>query len=211
MADIIGLLIFLFILLFSIVIHEVAHGWMADRCGDSTARHMGRLTMNPLVHIDPIGTVLIPFALILFSKISNSPLFLFGWAKPVPINPYNFNNPNTDVAKVGLAGPIANFTVAVLLALLYRVFPYIYPIAQLGIVLNLVLGTFNLIPIPPLDGSRVLVSLLPPHLAYKFSKLDRYGFIILIILLYSGGIDVILKLIIFPLTAILIPAPITSI
>ncbi len=196
-----NLVISLPLFFFAVVIHEVAHGWMAERCGDTTARQMGRLTLNPFAHIDPIGTIILP----LFLVIASSPI-LFGWAKPVPINPRNFHNPKKDIIRVSLAGPGANIILAVLCSLLVRLsflgvsqFPYIELILELTIFVNLILGIFNLIPIPPLDGSRILAGLLPVHLASKFSRLDPYGFIILIILLYLRIINVLLDLVVTPL------------
>lgn len=196
-----NLIISLPVLFFAIVIHEFAHGWMAERSGDLTARQMGRLTLNPLAHIDPMGTILLPAFLIMIK----SPV-LFGWAKPVPINPLNFHNPKKDIIWVGLAGPLANLMVVVICSLLLRLsslglaqFPYIMVILEMGVFINLIFAVFNLIPVPPLDGSRILVGLLPYQLAYKFSRLDPYGFIILIALLYLGVINLILGIVVTPL------------
>jgi Zn-dependent protease len=201
-----NLIISLPILFFAIVIHEFFHGWVAERCGDLTARHMGRLTLNPLDHIDPMGTIILPAFLILIK----SPV-LFGWAKPVPINPLNFNNPKRDIIWVGLAGPLANLAVAVICSLLLRLsgllgllqFPYIILILEMGVFINLIFAVFNLIPVPPLDGSRIMAGLLPQQMAYKFSRLDQYGFIILIALLYLGVINFILGIVVNPLYHIL--------
>ncbi|MFH1239212.1 MAG: site-2 protease family protein [bacterium] len=196
-----NLIIALPVLFFAIVIHEFAHGWMAGRCGDLTARQMGRLTLNPLAHIDPMGTVLLPIFLVMIK----SPI-LFGWAKPVPINPLNFRNPKRDIIWVGLAGPLTNLMVALICSLILRLpflglaqFPYILLILEMGVFINLIFAVFNLIPVPPLDGSRILVGLLPHQLAYKFSRLDQYGFIILIALLYLGIINFILGIVVTPL------------
>jgi Zn-dependent protease len=182
--------------LFSIVIHEVSHGWMASKLGDDTAKNMGRLTLNPLVHIDPIGTIILPFIMI----ILGGPVF--GWAKPVPFNPYNFDprvNRRNGIMWVGIAGPASNFTIAFvasfvlvfserflsgLPALLYI---SIFQLAQVLVLINLILGFFNLIPIPPLDGSKVLMRFLPQRLELQYLKLERYGMLILILILATGG------------------------
>ncbi len=174
------------IFLFAIIIHEVAHGWVANKLGDSTARYSGRLTLNPLAHIDPFGTILLP---ILLWRL-NSPV-IFGWAKPVPINFWNLRHPKRDIILVGLAGPLANFLAAVFLSLFLKLSlsPAIYTVINSAILLNLVLGVFNLIPIPPLDGSRVIVGLLPDKFAYIYSRLEIYGFVIIFLLLYLGVFD----------------------
>ena len=182
--------------LFSIVIHEVSHGWMASKLGDDTAKNMGRLTLNPLVHIDPIGTLILPFIMI----ILGGPVF--GWAKPVPFNPYNFRprvNRRNGIMWVGIAGPASNFAIAFvasfvlvfserflsgLPALLYI---SIFQLAQVLVFINLILGFFNLIPIPPLDGSKVLMRFLPQSFEPHFLKLERYGMLILILILATGG------------------------
>lgn len=175
------------ILLFSVIVHEVMHGVVAKKFGDRTAEKMGRLTLNPLPHIDPIGTLLLPALLIL----SGSPL-LFGWAKPVPVNPLNFSNLRRGELMVSAAGIIANFSLAIIAALIFhflnalpQTFPFILgALLRYSVIINLVLGVFNLFPIPPLDGSKVLQSLLPYHLAKEFQKLEQYGFIILLIFLF---------------------------
>lgn len=173
----------LIILFFSIVLHEVAHGLMAERHGDPTARMMGRITLNPLVHIDPVGTILLPLIMIVFG----SP-FIFGWAKPVPINPRNLNNPKRDMMWIALAGPATNFVLSLFLALIFRVLVRPGTIAETilfyGVTINLVLAFINLIPIPPLDGSRILSGLLPDRYNFRLAQLERYGFIILIPLLF---------------------------
>lgn len=172
-------------LLFAITIHETAHGWVASKFGDPTAKLLGRLTLNPLKHIDPIGTIIVPA--ILFSLGG----FVFGWAKPVPVTWQNLKNPRRDMALVAVAGPLANLVMALLwvgiakIAILVNNAPFIY-MAQIGISINLVLMLLNLIPIPPLDGSRVVASFLSPSMAYQFNKLEVYGFLILVILLASG-------------------------
>jgi len=173
----------LIILFFSIVLHEVAHGLMAERHGDPTARMMGRITLNPIAHIDPVGTILLPLIMIVFG----SP-FIFGWAKPVPINPRNLNNPKRDMMWIALAGPATNFVLSLFLALVFRVLVRPGTIAETilfyGVTINLVLGFINLIPIPPLDGSRILSGLLPDRYNFRLAQLERYGFIILIPLLF---------------------------
>lgn len=176
--------IFSLILFFlAVVIHEFAHGWVAYKLGDPTAKYSGRLTLNPLAHIDPIGTIILPVFLI----ITGSPI-LFGWAKPVPVNFLGLHNPKKDVSLVGLAGPVANIILAILISLIIKIKIAILPIQILEqfMVLNLVLATFNLIPIPPLDGSRVVTGLLPPRLAYQYMRLEPFGFVIIIIMLYKG-------------------------
>lgn len=172
-------------LLFAITVHETAHGWVASKCGDPTAKVLGRLTLNPLKHIDPIGTIVVPA--ILFSLGG----FVFGWAKPVPVTWQNLKNPRRDMAFVAVAGPLANLMMAFLWVVIAKIaegfntIPIIY-MAQIGISINLVLMLLNLLPIPPLDGSRVVASFLSPAMAYQFNKLEIYGFLILVLLLASG-------------------------
>ena len=178
-------------LLFGITLHEVAHGWVAKRLGDKTALMMGRLTLNPLKHIDPIGTILVPGLMMLAGGV------IFGWAKPVPVTWQNLNNPKRDMALVALAGPMANLGMAFLWALIARLgillsavspwasIPMIL-MGKVGIVLNLVLMVLNLLPLPPLDGGRIMTSLLPGPLSYRFSRIEPYGFFILIALLMTG-------------------------
>ena len=174
------------ILLFSVIVHEVMHGFVARKFGDHTAEKAGRLTLNPLPHIDPFGTILLPALLIM----PGSPI-LFGWAKPVPVNPLNFSNIRRAELMVSAAGILANFGLAITAAILYHILnalPQTFP-ALLGallrftVTINLVLGIFNLFPIPPLDGSKVLLSQLPYNLAKQYQKLEPYGILILLILL----------------------------
>ena len=175
-------------LMAALVLHEVAHGYVAYRLGDPTARSMGRLTLNPLKHLDPLGTI----AFFIFS---------FGWAKPVPVDPRYFENPRKGMLLTAVAGPCTNFGLAALFAAVMHLcmaFPFsqgtlteqiivpVYLIAQAGVFVNLILGVFNLLPIPPLDGSNVLAYFLPPELAHKFMSLDRYGFVILIGIILAG-------------------------
>ena len=170
--------------------HEFAHGWVADRLGDGTARGEGRLTLNPIRHIDPIGSVLVPLVLALMPGN-----FLFGWAKPVPVNPYNLRSPKTDMAWVAAAGPITNFLLAFSAAFFLRMIQKIPSTEATAFVLtpliaflfffilvNIVLGIFNLIPIPPLDGGRIAVGLLPTDMAAKWAALEPYGMLIIVVL-----------------------------
>jgi len=177
--------------LFAIVIHEVAHGWVAHRLGDSTAYMMGRLSLNPLKHIDPIGTILVPA--ILISTVG----FAFGWAKPVPINWQNLTKPKRDIALVAVAGPAANLLMAIAWALVMKLASLLpaswelisMPLSYMGlfgILINTVLMVFNLIPIPPTDGGRIATSLLPPRIAYTVSRVEPYGMFILIALILTG-------------------------
>jgi Zn-dependent protease len=184
------LLVIAFII--AIVFHEVAHAWMADRLGDPTARLKGRLTLNPLAHLDLYGTVLVPLLLIFF----RSPI-IFGWAKPVVFDPYNLKNPRRDSALISFAGPFSNFVIAVMLAIILRLFgqliyptPYLFPLFMAIISINVVLGIFNLIPIHPLDGGKIFIGLLPAQEAREADVfLRRYGFIILLLLIFPifGG------------------------
>jgi len=176
------------IFFFSVVVHEVSHGAMALKCGDPTAKAMGRLTLNPIPHIDIFGTIIVPFILYLMGG------FIIGWAKPVPVNPYNFYDIRKCTIKVGLAGPLTNYGLAVVFSLIVWLlniagvqnsqagFTLIALLAG-GVSVNLILGTFNLIPIPPLDGSRVVSSLLPDELSEKYERISPYGFLILILVL----------------------------
>lgn len=195
------MLILIVILFVSITFHEYAHGWMADRLGDPTPKQSGRLSLNPLVHIDLFGTIILPILLlILSSRLLGQPLAI-GYAKPVPINPYHFRRPRKDIALVGLAGPLMNILIAVFLSLLVRLgFPLFTEAIILGIMINLILAIFNLTPVPPLDGSKVVASLLPKNTAYKYLKIESYGFFIIVLLLASGFF----KWFILPLVSILL-------
>ena len=169
----------------AISVHESAHAWMANRLGDPTARLQGRISLNPLDHIDLLGTIVIPMLLI----ISGTGI-LFGWAKPTPFNPWNLKNPRRDSALISLAGPASNFLLATGLAVIFRLIPntnFIADVVLQFIVLNLVLAFFNLIPIPPLDGFKVVGGLLPKNLYYQWASLERYGFFILIAFFFFGG------------------------
>jgi len=182
------------ILVFSIVFHEVAHGRVALWRGDTTARDAGRLTMNPIPHIDIFGTIIFP----LFLVLTQSP-FLFGWAKPVPINPWRFRESKKDMAIVGASGPASNFILALIFGVLFRLSyqslgsEHTLTQAMLfAVVINVVLAVFNLIPIPPLDGSRIVVAFLPQDLAIQYSRIERYGFIIIFGLFFLGILQSIL-------------------
>lgn len=173
------------LLLIAMTVHEFAHGLVAYKLGDSTARLSGRLTLNPLAHIDPFWTVLLPLVLFL----SSSGQFVFGAAKPVPINYQALNNPKRDIIWIGLSGPLANlilaFIIAQVLKFIYLPAPAVYLLLNL-LFINVVLALFNLIPIPPLDGSRILMGLLPEGLARQYISLERYGFIILFAFIWLG-------------------------
>lgn len=183
--------IFVSITVFAVVVivHEAAHALAARCLGDDTAKRAGRLTLNPLAHIDPVGTVILPALLVL----SHSPV-VFGWAKPVPINPMNFKNPRAGLLISSLAGPASNMLLAVLFAVLFKMGFFAphsigwYFLLQ-GVVISLVLGFFNLIPIPPLDGANVLLSVLPDGMMRAYATAEKYGFVILIALLYAGLLD----------------------
>ncbi len=177
----------LFVLFFSIVFHEYAHGWVAYRLGDPTARDMGRLTLNPLAHIDPIGSVILPLGLLLTGS-----RFLFGWAKPVPINPRYFQNPTVGMAITGAAGPASNLILAFIAAVLLRLFGdvigngFFFQMLKYGVLINVVLAVFNLVPIPPLDGSRVIIPFVPKNVARFYWEIERYGMFIVLGLLVTG-------------------------
>lgn len=180
---------------FAITLHEVAHGWSAKLLGDRTAEKMGRLSLNPLHHIDLVGTLLVPGLLLIFSH------FIFGWAKPVPVDWGKLRNPKRDIALVAAAGPGANGVMVVLWMLLARLAislndafvsrPLIY-MAAAGIFINLVLMLINLVPVPPLDGGRILGCLLPPRLAMRYSQLEPYGFIIMVVLIATNLLSLLL-------------------
>ncbi|MGB9430184.1 MAG: site-2 protease family protein [Gammaproteobacteria bacterium] len=173
--------------LFAITLHEVAHGWVANRLGDSTARMLGRLTVNPVKHIDPIGTILVPAVLYIFTG------FVFGWAKPVPVAPRNFKNPRKGMAIVAVAGPLSNLLMGIFWAAVsYVVVLLNQPALQLlyymglaGVSVNVVLAILNIIPVPPLDGGRVLAGLLPRDAANLLDRIEPFGLFIIAILVFS--------------------------
>jgi Zn-dependent protease len=196
------------VLFFSVIIHEVAHGYVAYKRGDSTAKQLGRLTLNPVSHIDIFGSILLPLVLL----IANAPVF--GWAKPVPVNPARLYKPKTDMLWVSLAGCAANFLLAIVAALgmlLIRNFATsdmsvlipAYQILQTILIINIVLPVLNLIPIPPLDGSRIVYYLLPTELAVKYDSISPYGFFIIFALLFTGILWKIISPVIYFLIALL--------
>ncbi|APC92050.1 MULTISPECIES: site-2 protease family protein [Francisella] len=172
-------------LIFAITMHEAAHGFIAKICGDNTAYKLGRVTLNPVPHIDPLGSILFP-GLMLISSISFGFPFIFGWAKPVPIDYSKLKNPKLDMSLIAIAGPLANLIMVFIWAIVAKyvtLHPYIQGMAFYGIMINVVLMVLNLLPIPPLDGSRIISSLLPVKLAYKYNSIERYGFFIILALI----------------------------
>ena len=176
MPDLQTLFIWIIPVLFAITLHEAAHGWVAGKFGDHTARMMGRVTLNPVKHIDPVGTILVPAVLLIMSTG-----FIFGWAKPVPINFNALRSPKSGMIWVALAGPGANLIMAIGWLLV------VFLAINMNIPILLKMAVFNLLPIPPLDGSRVISALLPNPLAYRYNQLEQYGFFILIGLMFIGG------------------------
>lgn len=192
--------------LLAITLHEYAHGWAANKLGDSTAKMLGRLTINPIKHIDPIGTLLIPGLLLLVSAP-----FLFGYAKPIPVNMRNLKEPRKDMALIAIAGPLANLAMAfawgviILVGMLFSnsepaIAKGIIQMSYNGILINVVLMVLNLLPLPPLDGGRVLAGVVPRNTANMLDKIEPYGFFILIGLLLIGALDYILGPLIGPIT-----------
>ena len=197
--------------LFAITVHEAAHGYVANYFGDSTARVLGRITLNPLKHIDPIGTLLLPALTIMLGGI------LFGWAKPVPVNFANLRNPKKDMLWVAAAGPASNLIMAIFWAILLNFVNdptptqaltganyFLTEMSWAGISINLVLMVLNLLPLPPLDGGRIAISLLPNHLANQLSSVEKYGFFILIALMFTGILGKIISPFIQIFTAIIL-------
>jgi len=190
MSDILSLIFSVIALIFSVVIHEVAHGAVANSLGDPTAKYAGRLTLNPFRHLDWMGSFFVPLILLFVG----SP-FIFGWAKPVPINPYNFRDQKYGQAKVAAAGAAANLALATVFGMILRFWPMIsnpvsasfYALAQAVVIINLVLAVFNLIPIPPLDGSHILFTFLPASQEDFKIFLTRYGFVFLLLIIYFLG------------------------
>lgn len=198
--------IWLIPLVFAITIHEAAHGWVAYKCGDPTAKMLGRITLNPIKHIDIWGTIIIPIILLLLS----GGRFTFGYAKPVPVDWRNLKHPRRDMALVAFAGPLSNLIMALIWALIAKggyglaassvwVAQIIFAIGMSGILINLVIGVLNLLPIPPLDGSRVVTSFLSAKAAAWYNSIEQYGFFILIALIATG----ILGKIMFPIIDVL--------
>jgi Zn-dependent protease len=177
--------------LFAITLHEVAHGWVASRCGDQTARLSGRLTLNPLKHIDPVGTIIVPAFMFYFSG------FIFGWAKPVPVDARNMSNPRWDMLAVSIAGPLSNLLMALLWAGIAKLAlvvvnnslwwgqPFFF-MGEVGITINVVFAVLNFLPIPPLDGGRILANLLPPRMTLPLLRLEPYMFLVLVLLIFTG-------------------------
>lgn len=186
-ADILQILEYVFILAMAVILHECAHGWVALKCGDSTAKMMGRLTLNPLKHVDFFGTIMIP----VITKLTLG--FPFGWAKPVPVNFHALNNPKTDMILVAIAGPVTNIIIAMVASLLL---PFDRGFFSMMIIVNVMLAVFNMTPLPPLDGSRVVAGLLPNDLARKYLSIEPYGFIIMIVLLQLKALDFLLPIVI---------------
>ena len=183
----------------AITLHEAAHGYVARMFGDNTAWMLGRVTLNPIKHIDPIGTIAVPLGLLILSKLAGGGGLLFGWAKPVPVNFANLNHPKSDMFWVAAAGPGANLFMALGWAVLLK---FAGPLEQpgffaamcvQGITINVVLMVLNLLPVPPLDGGRIMVSVLPNALAYKFAQLERFGFVLVILLMATGVLSMVMN------------------
>lgn len=180
--------------LFAITVHEASHGYVARMFGDNTAYVLGRVTLNPVKHIDPIGTIILPLGMALFTP------FIFGWAKPVPVDWNSLRNPKRDMIWVAAAGPGVNLAMAVLWAILFSVLKmagvqerFFYEVAQAGVSVNLVIMALNLLPIPPLDGGRIVAGLLPRDLSNAYSRIEPYGLFIIVGLLVTGALSVVLQ------------------
>ncbi len=198
------------ILLVSVVVHELAHGVAAFWCGDTTAKHQGRLSLNPIRHVDPLGSVILPLMLVM----SNSP-FLFGWAKPVPVQPQYLNDPPNDMVKVAIAGPLSNISLAVCFSTAIKLLVVLFPtvlvglpwLAQLlgyGVVINIILAVFNMVPIPPMDGSRVLYRFLGPNGQSFLDRIEPYGLLIILVLLFFGVFSFVLQVLAYPIIQLLL-------
>lgn len=193
--------------LFAITLHEAAHGWVANKLGDPTARQLGRITMNPLKHIDPVGTIAVPLVLVMLSG------FIIGWAKPVPVDMRHFKQPLLDMALVALAGPASNFLMACGWALMITlsttalaetsIAVYLLQMGKAGMTINLILMVLNLMPIPPLDGGRVVAGVLPKQVAWSYMRIEPYGMWIILALLVSGILGKILWPIVLRFEAII--------
>jgi len=180
----------------AITLHEAAHGWVAYKLGDSTAKNLGRITANPVKHLDPVGTILMPLVMIIFTGMA------FGYAKPVPVEVRNFEHPQKDMALVALAGPVSNFIMAIFWMFILVVSVKLMPrstlgdvfqyMAGIGVIINIVLMVVNFLPVLPLDGGRVLMGVLPFKWAVMFIKTERFGFLLVILLLFTGILDKIL-------------------
>ncbi|UCD31831.1 MAG: site-2 protease family protein [Desulfobacterales bacterium] len=202
-------------LLFGVTIHEVAHGYVAYKMGDNTAMQAGRLSLNPLKHLDPVGSLILPLIL----KLTGSPV-IFGYAKPVPVNATNFNNYRKGMIYVSSAGVVANFILAVLSGILFQLLAHfqwvwqgsilrpfvmdLYYMLGYSVVINSVLAVFNMIPIPPLDGSKLLAMLLPANLRLQYARMERYGIIIIIFLLLTNSLSKVISFFIEPMFNILL-------
>ena len=190
---------------FAITLHEAAHGYIAMLLGDRTAFMLGRVTLNPLKHIDPVGTIAVPGFLIAVSVLTKAPLFIFGWAKPVPVNFDALRNPKRDMFWVAGAGPTANFVMALAWGILLKAtrpdgaFPSdgLLEMSEAGVQVNLMLMALNLLPILPLDGGRIVVSLLPRSLANGYARLEPYGFMVVVALLATGILGVLMRPLLF--------------
>lgn len=185
----------------AITLHEAAHGYVAMRFGDMTAYAAGRVSLNPIRHIDPMGTIAVPLVLLAVAKFFGGSGILFGWAKPVPVNFANLRHPKRDMLWVAAAGPLSNLVMAVLWAAVAKIsisMPDAYfalPLALMGaagVFINVIIMVLNLLPLPPLDGGRILVSLLPHRFADAFSRVEPYGFVILLVLLFTGMLNVVM-------------------